>query len=290
MVTFVKRRGVSDFSVVTASGLRFLDAGWLIEGEILRLGEVFPQISVLSHCVMPDHVHIVIFVRERIEKPLGFIVGKLKAACSRMYWNAFPETTFAKERTGIFEDGFNDKIVRRYEQVERYIRYVEDNPLRLYLRREHPEYFDRCRCVLIDGQEHSVYGNFLLLRSPLMSAVRVSSKYTPEELAARHREWDETIRCGGTLVSPFISNAEKEVRDWGIAAGASLIRIVNNGLPERYKPSGEEFVLCSEGRLLIIAPPAHRYRRDTVRRDECLAMNDLAEMIVSGSAVLSIRK
>lgn len=284
LVTFNKKKWVESFSKVVGRDVELTEAGAIVERVIFNLPERFPQVSVIRHCVMPDHVHLVVFVREPMEHPLGYVIGKLKAACSRLYWDVF-----GVEREGIFEEGFNDKIVRKQGQLERFIGYVEDNPLRLYVRRGRPEYFSRCRCVMLDGEEHSVYGNFMLLRSPVMSAVRVSSKFSPEELADRQREWEETIRCGGTLVSPFISNAEKEVRDRGVAAGASLIRIVNNGLPERYKPSGEEFNLCAEGRLLIIAPAAHRSRSETVRRDECLAMNALAEKIAAGAPELVLR-
>lgn len=61
----------------------------------------------------------------------------------------------------------------------------------------------------------------------MMEPVRISSKFTKEELEARKAVWNEVIRECGVLVSPFISSAEKEIRDAAIANGASLILITN---------------------------------------------------------------
>lgn len=53
------------------------------------------------------------------------------------------------------------------------------------------------------------YGNFLLLKNPDIAAVKVSRKDTPEILAAKMKDWAETIRGNGVLVSPFIKDEEK---------------------------------------------------------------------------------
>ena len=64
-----------------------------------------------------------------------------------------------------------------------------------------------------------------------------------------------------------------------IDAGANLIIIRNEGFEERFKPSGLEFELCSEGRLLLLAPWPDKLRRSVVTRAEALEMNALAAKI-----------
>lgn len=56
-----------------------------------------------------------------------------------------------------------------------------------------------------------------------------------------------------------------------------------NGLPERFKPSGREFELCSEGRLLIIAPDFYQTRKVELKRDLCLHGNEIADKIANGA-------
>lgn len=46
-------------------------------------------------------------------------------------------------------------------------------------------------------------------------------------------------------------------------------------MPERYKPSGHDFVLCESGRMLIISANIP----GDLSRNACLEMNALAENI-----------
>ncbi len=96
------------------------------------------------------------------------------------------------------------------------------------------------------------------------------------------------MRGMGVLVSPFINPKEKEIRDEGIKRGTGIIRIVENGFPERYKPQGKEFALCSEGRLLLIAPAEYNSRKQKLRREVCLEMNSLAEFIATEEGSMSL--
>lgn len=45
----------------------------------------YPSVELLEAVVMPDHFHGVLFVRERLEKPLGAIVGFLKAHSTSLF-------------------------------------------------------------------------------------------------------------------------------------------------------------------------------------------------------------
>lgn len=83
--------------------------------------------------------------------------------------------------------------------------YLKDNPRRLLIRREHPEFFQKGCRMTVCSRECRIFGNFLLLHHPEISAVRISHTFTPEELNARRRIWAETAREKGVLVSPFIS-------------------------------------------------------------------------------------
>ena len=115
--------------------------------------------------------------------------------------------------------------------------------------------------------------------------VKVSRKYSPSELLARKRLWHKTILNDGVLVSPFINPNEKRVRDWSIENGGSLIYLTYKPFPEKFKPQGRMFDLCSEGRLLIIfIPPDEKeaaYIRDKgcPSYSNCQRMNSIAEQI-----------
>lgn len=147
-----------------------------------------------------------------------------------------------------------------------------------------PELFERVQCVKISDREMDLYGNFQLLKHPIITPAIVSSRYTVEEAAIWSRAWDEAIRTQGVLVSPFISEAEQALMDRAIEEGASIIRIIPDGIPPKYKPAGKEFDLCAEGRCLHIGPPRPSKRRHMITRGECLALNDIARWIASHPA------
>lgn len=49
------------------------------------LRERFPQIELYALQLMPDHVHAILFVRDRLPVPLGKVVGVWKSACNRAF-------------------------------------------------------------------------------------------------------------------------------------------------------------------------------------------------------------
>jgi REP element-mobilizing transposase RayT len=248
--------------------------GEIIEKQILAIPKEFPETKIIRHVIMPDHIHFVIFVKRRTDYHLGSLIAHFKGNCTRAY---------RREQT-IFEEGFHDRVLRGKNQLQAMINYVNDNPRRLMIRRHHAGYFHTPCVLFVNGTTYTVFGNFLLLRSPSKAAVRVSSKFSATELSRRRKLWWETIREAGVLVSPFISEAERRVRDYGIANGANIILITDNEISSRYKPSGELFRLCAEGRLLVISifkpgNPLKAERTHKFSRSTALYMNDLAERI-----------
>ena len=86
---------------------------------------------------------------------------------------------------------------------------------------------------------------------------------------------------GGVLISAAIATREKIVMREAMDKGCRLILLRKNGFPDLYKPSGESFIACSEGRLLQISPWEYQSRRTTISREQCLQLNRMAEFIAS---------
>lgn len=253
----------------------------LVIDEQVRDLDAMPQFAVCNYVVMPDHVHILWHVACRLPRDIGFYVGLFKARCSKI-WREQLGLPIGSD-VHVFAPKYNDRIAFAEEMFHRFDRYIRDNPRRRLMVMKYPELFNRRQSVKINGRVMDVYGNFQLLRHPIISAVIVSSRYTVEERRAYEKEWDETIRSGGVLVSPFISKAEKEVMHRGMEEGASIIRILPDGIGQKYKPSGHEFELCAEGRCLHIGalrPSAHK---DDLRRAVCLELNDMARWLATNA-------
>lgn len=286
LVTLKKRPGVADFSTLMGTrsnparmpGVKYSHIGWAIINALMKIPEGLAHCQILQYIIMPDHIHFVVNIREDVDYHLGDLVNALKR---EVFHTLKAEGSLAPDATlGVFEDGYHDRIKIRAEQLRFMIDYVKDNPRRLVIKREHPEFFGRALAVEIQEESLMLYGNFLLLSNPCRSAVRVSSKFSAEELEQRNREWDETIRSNGVLVSPFISPKEKEIKEKGLANGASLILITREKIGERFKPPGQLFDLCAAGRLLIVSTQKAAFL-PRLSREEALAMNALAKKLAS---------
>lgn len=65
--------------------IRFSQEGKAVWSEIEALPKHYPKVRVLQHQIMPDHVHLVLYVTEQLPEglPLGNIIASWKAASSK---------------------------------------------------------------------------------------------------------------------------------------------------------------------------------------------------------------
>lgn len=94
-------------------------------------------------------------------------------------------------------------------------------------------------------------------------------------------------RRGAVLVSPCISEGEREIARRAFEAGARVITLQNKGFSPLYKPGGKLFETCADGRLLMLAPAAWPYQpaEKPMTRVDALVLNRLAQLIAGEDAV-----
>lgn len=248
--------------------------GKVIAKEIIRIQKVFPVLQIYQYKVMPDHVHILLRVKEWTDYHLDHYIASL---CNNIA-DSFSGIIAAHVKADdIFQPGYCDKPLLLKRNLDSLFRYIRENPHRLAMRQQFPHFFRRLRRLRIGDEEFEAFGNLFLLRNPDKEAVRVSRRFSPEENKQKRDMWLSVAATGAILVSPFISSAEKSIRAEAESLGAKVILIVHETFPDRYKPSAHDFDLCAEGRLLIISlslPP-----KTPLTRSTCLRMNALAEGI-----------
>ncbi len=245
--------------------------GNIISEHIRRISSFYPDIRILNSVIMPDHCHILICVYKKMEKPLGTLI------------RAFTSSVTSKWKSGspVFKKGYNDRIVSKTSQLNTLIKYINDNPFRLAMRKLHPDLFRRYLHIRVSNREYAAYGNIFLLKESEKHPVIVHTKYNIEEKRKLYHRWLECAANEGVLVSPFISKEEKIIRSKALEAGGKIIQIKHDGLPDRFKPTGKDFDLCTEGRLLILAPWPETKVNLPLSRSRALSMNMLAREIVS---------
>lgn len=253
-----------------------LPLGLIIEEEIRNFSLHHPQIKVVEHIVMPDHVHLLIQVKERLSRAVGNAIGGLMTGISKIWreFNSNPEID-------VFEKGFNDRIMYSFISLDAVCDYIRQNPYRLAVRRARPDFFQMQRNIFIEGREVQAYGNLFHLRNPFKFPLIVHRSDDDRVFNQKLEECLYYAANGGVVVSAFISQREKEIRRKIEDLGGRIILISNCPIANREKPAKHDFELCCEGRLLIISPVDYLALPKTEHpsRSQCLDMNKLAEKL-----------
>ena len=255
------------------------------------IGSHHPEVKMVALQMMPDHLHAILFVREKMEKPLGKVILGVKQACNRAFREMMPEGVVAvaqqhaqRERGNglLFAKGFNDQILLRDGQLERWIYYLKDNPRRLLMKRENPDLFRVQRGLTYAGFSFSAIGNRFLLERPVKLQVQCSRNITEADLQAKLIDCLKAARQGAVLVSPAISNGEKAIMRTAFEEGLPLIYLQENGFTNLAKPGGKRMEACAKGQLLILAPWEHHNEKIAIKRGQCMELNEMAMRICEG--------
>ncbi|MBR0362759.1 MAG: hypothetical protein IIX38_03070 [Alistipes sp.] len=269
------------------------------------------EIQLLAYQLMPDHFHGIIFVTKKMDIPLGNIINGFKSACTRAYrevltspvgptaararaaQNNGPTTCRARQVSpsapSLWEKGYHDRRLTREGQLQNMIDYVQDNPRRLFVRRQHADSFHVQQDVRWGDYSFMAVGDTLLLDNAL-HAVHVRRRFTPEERRLYMNDCVLAARSGKVLISPFISEYEKQVRDVVLQEGFAVIQLSNEPFSKYYKPSGELFDICANGQLLMLSlsEGTQTFSR-RITRQECCSLNTVAEDLAHQSAARAKR-
>ena len=111
-----------------------------------------------------------------------------------------------------------------------------------------------CRTLVV----WTALGNPFLLDAPLLVSVRISTLTPPDELDRLIAKIVAKAERGAVVIGPWISPGEKLVKAAVAEAGGQIVQLLPEGMGRYYKPSGRDFDLCAEGRMLQLSPFAPR--------------------------------
>ena len=313
--------------------------GQAVQNEWMGIHDYYPQIEVMAVQMMPDHMHGILFVRERLPVHLGQVISGFKAGCRKaekaliaaaepqptekeaktkekkalptemgqqptekralptekeaketekrvlptekralgsQQATALPLQGSSQEYRPLFAKGYNDLILRSYDELPAWQNYLRDNPRRLLMKRARPERLRPFFGLKIGLHSYSGIGNRELLTAAKRRAVRVSRRLNDDEITREVYRYLEEARQGAVLVSPAISPGEKRVMRAAFDAGLPTIVIMENGFTPLSKPHGEQFYACGQGSLLMLSPWEHHNEKRKLTAAQCTEMNLMA--------------
>ena len=110
--------------------VRLKPCGEVVKEQIQRIGQRFPSVSVKDYIIMPDHVHVLLYLRKETggaspSPTLDDVICAFKSLTSRI----------CKQKYGIekmFQRSYAEHIVRDREDYETRRKYIYENPMRWY--------------------------------------------------------------------------------------------------------------------------------------------------------------
>ena len=125
LVTLVTTGRQRCLSIVRGESVSLTPLGEVVRTHLGLLPGWRPQVTVVDHVVMPDHVHILLRFTEAVPAGLGGVVGCLKGGITREI-NAIRGTPAA----AFWQPNYWERVVRSARELTGYRRYFAENPRR----------------------------------------------------------------------------------------------------------------------------------------------------------------
>jgi len=274
------------------------------------------QAHLITWQLMPDHIHFILFITAESTTHLGRIILGFKQGCNKAYRRLAGEpegrkpaagepavgepavgesaiisqtqkqqpprrpTTEERKHGQLWSTGYHETPLSGRDQLKHMVAYVQDNPRRLLLKRQNATLFRTYPLTAADIPFTAV-GNRALVEAPRRMAVRISRRIVAQELAVLLQRYMAHARSGVVLISPFISEGEKAVRDALLAEALPHIRLDGEGFGPYYKPPGRDCDQVACGVLLLLAPWPWQSRARHLGKAEFEALNAMAAKLAN---------
>lgn len=268
--------------------------------KLLNHPTYYPEVQIVQYCLMPDHLHVILYVKRPMEQTFNTVVRSLWQAAKKL-GRVYDTPSINPESDSGLTNGENTdapfpifterpfvRPMSRRGQLKTMIHYVQMNPQRLATKRLMPELFWVQEGIEIAGRMYKGVGNAELLQRAQYMPVHVRRTMVDEAMHGDDKRLRDYMNgCviaapqGMVMVSPFISEYEKAVMEVLLKEKLPFIYIADNGFRDYYKPSAALFDAVARKQVLILSPWEYDPHKKHVSRTECVAMNKMAEEICS---------
>ena len=96
--------------------------GMIVKKHIQQISSYYECVIVDKFVVMPNHVHMILILKEHERKPnVSLVVGQFKRGVTKEIRNLYPDIH-------VWQRSFHDHIIRSQESYEKIWLYIEGNP------------------------------------------------------------------------------------------------------------------------------------------------------------------
>lgn len=266
--------------------------------KLLEHPHFYPEVRILQFCLMPDHLHAILYVTRSMETSIRSVVRSLwqgakklgRAYTLSLSSESDSETNNKDPEAApfpVFTEPPFIRVLTHRGQLQTMFDYIRLNPQRLATKRLMPNFFCVQKNIQIAGRTYQGVGNAELLQRAQYMPVHVRSVWVREAMENGNdkalRDYMNgcvlAARKGVVMVSPFISKQEQAVMGVLLKEGLPFIYLADNGFRDYYKPQGALFDAVAAKRVLILSAWEYDPKKKHVSRTDCVVLNKMAEEI-----------
>ena len=125
-VTFGTHDGLELLGSIEAGIVQLSATGKAVSQLILNLPYSYRDVTVDCFTVMPNHVHLLIYLSLENSALISQIIRSVKGPSTVLHRQA----SHGRLRSPLWHKGFHDEVVRNDEHLDQVRRYIAENPIR----------------------------------------------------------------------------------------------------------------------------------------------------------------
>ena len=106
--------------------------GQIADKYIRQLNDYYDNLSVESYVIMPNHIHIMLWVKGITNGPSGTPVPTVQNSIPSRFVSTFKRFCNKEYGTNIWQYRSNDHIIRNHDDYEEHIKYIHENPIKWF--------------------------------------------------------------------------------------------------------------------------------------------------------------
>ncbi len=111
--------------------VKFTEYGEIVNKNIIKINEIYRYISVLNYVIMPDHIHLILFVSDYEDDTVtgGTPRAAFPTKSVSQIINGLKSISTKQIGFSIWQKNFHDHIIRNREELHQIWQYIDNNPI-----------------------------------------------------------------------------------------------------------------------------------------------------------------
>ena len=124
--------GPSVTGVLDGPQIELTKYGQIADKYIRQLNDFYDDLSVESYVIMPNHIHIMLWVKGAGNGPSRTPVPTVQNSVPSRFVSTFKRFCNKEYGVNLWQYRSNDHIIRNRQDYDEHLRYIYENPIRWY--------------------------------------------------------------------------------------------------------------------------------------------------------------